>query len=71
MDMITSTERLRRAGYRPWAVNGYRIRLKSLVSNSVPSIDGSTSGSKNRAPIDGLAKEPSLRGQTLTTDRRL
>jgi hypothetical protein len=69
--LLTSTERLLRASYRPWAAEGYRIRLKPLVSNSEPPTDGSTSGSKNRTPADGLPKEPSPRPQTLTTDHRL
>jgi hypothetical protein len=67
----TSIERLLRASYRPWATDGYRIRLKPLVSNNEPSVDGSTFGSKNRTPADGLLKEPSPRPKTLTTDHRL
>jgi hypothetical protein len=68
---VTSTDRLIRASYRPWAADGYCIRLKPLVSNNEASTDGSTSGSKNMTPTDGLLKEPSPRMETLTTDHRL
>jgi hypothetical protein len=55
--------------------NGYLERVIAHVLQMVivsgSTIDGSTSGSKNRTPADGLMKEPSPRPQTLTTDHRL